>query len=188
VCELTSLFSLTCIPPPPPKKKKKAQREGERFCRIGASVKAMQNAVTEVLAVQLEKLQMLGPGANNSDFVHFFCPHSYFHVIIHVCKKNWKVSSSFGKGIGLDTHEPLYEFLLNGTVFTIEPGLYFNRVAFTKQTFEQNPRIIRQNVEPLVENGFGGIRIEDTYLVTEKGCVALSNAAKTIEEIEDLMN
>lgn len=78
--------------------------------------------------------------------------------------------------------------LVNGTVFTIEPGIYFNRVAFTNQTFVENPQIVREKVEPLVKSGFGGIRIEDTYLVTEKGCVALSDAAKTVDEIERLMN
>ena len=77
--------------------------------------------------------------------------------------------------------------LLPGTVLTIEPGIYFNRVAFTDEAFARYPQVVQAAVEALVVAGFGGVRIEDTYLVTATGCEALSDAPKTVAEIEQIM-
>jgi len=64
---------------------------------------------------------------------------------------------STGHGLGLDIHEPPRislnnETLVNGNVVTVEPGLYYERL--------------------------GGIRIEDSVLVTEKGCINLTRYKK----------
>lgn len=67
---------------------------------------------------------------------------------------------SLGHGVGLDIHEaPVLSkksetVLKKGMIITIEPGLYF------KDKF--------------------GIRIEDTYLVTENGCKSLTNIQKNL--------
>ena len=64
-----------------------------------------------------------------------------------------------GHGIGLAIHErprlgaKCEEKLLPGMVLTIEPGVY--------------------------RAGWGGVRIEDSVLVTETGAQVLSHAAKT---------
>lgn len=64
---------------------------------------------------------------------------------------------STGHGIGLEIHEPPRvaankEVLVKGNVVTIEPGLYYEKL--------------------------GGIRIEDTVLVTNKGCLSLTRYKK----------
>jgi Xaa-Pro aminopeptidase len=65
---------------------------------------------------------------------------------------------STGHGVGLDIHEapriaPGSGRLRAGMVVTIEPGLYYR--------------------------GLGGVRIEDTVLVTKEGCQLLPRCAKT---------
>jgi Xaa-Pro aminopeptidase len=70
---------------------------------------------------------------------------------------------STGHGLGLEIHEPPRvgkkdkTSLLNGMAITIEPGVYLE--------------------------GFGGIRIEDTVVVTESGCEILTPTTKDLRVI-----
>ncbi len=64
---------------------------------------------------------------------------------------------STGHGLGLDIHEPPRisinnETLVSGNVVTVEPGLYYEKL--------------------------GGIRIEDSVAVTDKGCINLTKYKK----------
>ena len=69
---------------------------------------------------------------------------------------------SFGHGIGMEVHEiPVISskskmMCRKGMVVTAEPGIYIK--------------------------GWGGVRIEDDILVTEKGCEALSRLSKKAEQ------
>jgi len=70
---------------------------------------------------------------------------------------------SLGHGIGLDVHErPLIgvrsvDILKEGMVFTVEPGVYIP--------------------------GWGGVRIEDTVLVTGEGCEILTDYTKSLDSM-----
>jgi Xaa-Pro aminopeptidase len=70
---------------------------------------------------------------------------------------------STGHGLGLEIHEPPrigkkdLTKLQAGMAITIEPGVYIE--------------------------GWGGIRIEDTVLVTDKGCEILTPTTKELREI-----
>ena len=68
-----------------------------------------------------------------------------------------------GHGVGLEIHELPYVNarrkcrLSAGNVLTIEPGVYIS--------------------------GWGGVRIEDMVLVTDKGCEVLTKAPKEIRKV-----
>ncbi len=70
---------------------------------------------------------------------------------------------SIGHGVGLEIHEPPFArrssatLLEVGNVITIEPGLYYK--------------------------GIGGVRIEDTVIVTETGCENLARPSKELVEL-----
>ncbi|HEV3201408.1 MAG TPA: Xaa-Pro peptidase family protein [Bryobacteraceae bacterium] len=70
---------------------------------------------------------------------------------------------STGHGLGLEIHEPPRigkrdkKRLQTGMAITIEPGVYLE--------------------------GFGGIRIEDTVIVTDKGCAVLTQTSKDLRVI-----
>jgi Xaa-Pro aminopeptidase len=67
---------------------------------------------------------------------------------------------SLGHGIGLRTHEPprlsplSSEILAAGNVVTLEPGIYYP--------------------------GWGGVRIEDDIVLTDRGCRVLTRAPKEL--------
>lgn len=111
-----------------------------------------------------------------------------------------------GHFLGLDTHDvggypkgveridrPGLRFLrtrrelLPGMVVTIEPGLYFIP-ALLKPAFEDPEKekfLNKEKIEKLLN--FGGVRIEDNLIVTDKGTENMTNVPKEIREIEDVM-
>jgi Xaa-Pro aminopeptidase len=104
-------------------------------------------------------IQVMGESLNQTaDEMKKLMPHSTSH---------W---------IGLDVHDPCAYVddqgreikLQAGMTFTVEPGLYFNKV----QGFE--------NYEGI------GVRIEDDVVVTNNGCEVLTSVQKEIDEIEQL--
>ena len=75
-----------------------------------------------------------------------------------------------------------------GDAFTIEPGIYVSRAML--DALPDTPRnrafIAKvRSVVPRYENT--GIRIEDDYIITDKGLERVSLVAREIDEIEALM-
>jgi len=100
---------------------------------------------------------------------------------IHSCKNNLNNQANIfikkfythfiGHNIGLDTHDPNHDYYLTERcIFTIEPGLYFNKESLA---FE-------------IPNEFyelGGIRIEDMYTILENsGELNLIKLSKFIQK------
>lgn len=68
---------------------------------------------------------------------------------------NYFYTHFIGHNVGLDTHDPMHDGVIRiGCVFTIEPGIYFNRKII--------PFLI-----PDIFYQVGGVRIEDMYTITK---------------------
>ena len=71
-----------------------------------------------------------------------------------------------------------------GMVITVEPGIYFNRYAL-ERIFLPDPRFARYINKEVLERYMpvGGVRIEDNFLVTDKGVQNLTTAPKGEEAL-----
>ena len=72
-------------------------------------------------------------------------------------------------------------------VITVEPGLYFNKTSLAMWT--KVPYLRKYfNMEKVEQyRPVGGVRIEDTVLITEDGINNLTIAPKTVKDIEAVM-
>jgi Xaa-Pro aminopeptidase len=124
------------------------------FGRPGAKVKHMYHAVLEA---QLAAIEAVRAGASTARVDRaarqVLKRHGLDRAFVH----------STGHGLGLEIHEPPRvgrkdkTKLATGMAITIEPGVYLE--------------------------GFGGIRIEDTIVVTETGCEILTPTSKELRMI-----
>ena len=113
-----------------------------------------------VLAGQKKALALVKPGANGKMIDQTI--RDFFTAQGYKTEKMQGFIHGTGHGVGLDIHEEprihqKKSILKAGNVITIEPGLYYQ--------------------------GLGGVRIEDTVVVTEKGCLNLAKFSKRLLEL-----
>ena len=93
--------------------------------------------------------------------------------------------------IGMDVHDvgDYRRPLEPGMAFVIEPGLYIRGAALAELPDTPENRAFREKVAPAVARYQGiGVRVEDSFLLTETELVRLSaKAPRTLKEIEDLV-
>jgi Xaa-Pro aminopeptidase len=96
-------------------------------------------------------------------------------------------------GIGLEVHDPAQFYAGDrtfrvGDAFTIEPGIYVSSRMLAALPDTPRNRAFVARVRPVVARYEGtGVRIEDDYVITERGLERISTPPREIAEIEALM-
>ncbi len=148
-----------------------AQDAGMKAARIGAKTVDIERAAEAVVKQGLLKLGLV-TDASGPQFRTW-----YTHGICH-----W---------IGMDVHDvgDYKRPLEAGMAFVIEPGLYIRPEALEQLADTPENRAFRDKVAPAVKKYAGiGVRIEDSFLLTEKELVRLSaKVPRTTQEIDDFM-
>ena len=94
---------------------------------------------------------------------------------------NLLMPHSLGHSVGLDNHDVGDLVVLKeNMVIALEPGVYFKNYMINNNDF--NKETLRRCIN------MGGIRIEDTILVTKNGSRVLSNVPKEIKELTRMLS
>ncbi|MEO8071175.1 MAG: aminopeptidase P family protein [Acidobacteriota bacterium] len=146
----------------------RAQDAGIAAARPGARIADVTAAVRAVFADGLRGLGLvvdLAGSLTESAQVSLWFPHGPVH------------------GIGVDVHDSL-DALNPGAAFVIEPGLYIRED--TLENLSRTNASLAARLRPATERFRNvGVRIEDSFLMTESGPVMMSAAApRTIPDIE----
>jgi Xaa-Pro aminopeptidase len=162
-----------------------AQSAAERQVKIGAPAGLMSDSASATLAAGLARLGLIeSPAAVydcDADGTRAQCPQLRLYYM-----------HGLGHGIGLEVHDPdQYYFsrtIRPGSAFTIEPGVYVRANVLDVLPETPRNRALSARLRPVVERYKNiGVRIEDDYLVTERGVEWISRAPREIAEIERLM-
>jgi Xaa-Pro aminopeptidase len=147
-----------------------AQEAGIAAARPGVRAEAVTNAIRGVFRVGLRDLGLVRRAAAGAELeaeIDLWFPHLPIH------------------GIGVDVHDPLGD-LVPGAAFVIEPGLYIRPDAFARPGALPLPQGLADQLAPVVARYRDiGIRIEDSFLMTESGPVMISaGAPRRIADLE----
>jgi Xaa-Pro aminopeptidase len=151
-----------------------AQDAGIAAARAGTPTSAITQACRAVFAHGLLKLGLItetDPGeAQNAQVGRWFT-----HGPVH--------------GIGVDVHDPLGQQLAVGSAFVIEPGLYIREVVLDQLPKTPENLTFIEKVRPAVKRFKDmSVRIEDSFLLSDKGLEMLSaRAPRQAGEIERVM-
>jgi Xaa-Pro aminopeptidase len=162
-----------------------AQAAAERQAKPGASARAMDDSASAVLAAGLARLGLIeSPTATYDCAVGQTtqqCPQ-YRLYYMH----------GLGHGIGLEVHDPEQYYFTStiaaGSAFTLEPGIYVREHVLEEMPDSPRNRELAVKLRSAVNTYRNiGVRIEDDYIVTERGVEWISRAPREIDEVEAAM-
>jgi Xaa-Pro aminopeptidase len=167
-----------------------AQLAAERNSKLGMSSGAALDSSQDVRARGLAKLGLIESADATLDMpwrtdcanAPRSCQQATFWMI-----------HGISHGIGLAVHDPAQFYTGNrtfqvGDAFTIEPGIYISTAMLEALPDTPKNRAFIAKVKPAVlryQNT--GVRIEDDYIVTERGTERISTVPREIAEIEAVM-
>lgn len=163
-----------------------AQAAAERNAKPGTPANVMSDSATAVIAAGLARLGLIESPTATYDAV---APDGSLRQAPQV---TLYYMHGLGHGIGLEVHDP-EQFYYTGTIaegsaFTIEPGIYVRQNLLEILADTPRNRSLIAKLRPAVERFRNiGVRIEDDYIVTDKGLEWISRAPREIDEIEALM-
>jgi Xaa-Pro aminopeptidase len=167
-----------------------AQKAAERNSKPGMSAAAAQDSSIDIRARGLAALGLVEsvdasfdpPWPADCARQPRQCRQSMFWMI-----------HGISHGLGLAVHDPAQFYYNNrvfqqGDAFTIEPGIYIGTSMLDQLPDTPRNRAFIAKVKPVVQRFENtAARIEDDYVITEKGLERISNAPREIAEIEALM-
>jgi Xaa-Pro aminopeptidase len=94
-------------------------------------------------------------------------------------------------GLGLEVHDPMQAYTSGtfqvGDAFTIEPGIYINPKFLDMLPDTPKNRAFIAKVRPVVQRyANAGVRIEDAYVLTDKGLEWISRVPRDLDDVETL--
>jgi Xaa-Pro aminopeptidase len=147
-----------------------SQQAGEKAAKAGSQAREIQAACDEVLRAGLVRIGLVTE-ATGTQF------------------KTW-ATHGVSHWIGMDVHDvSIPRPLAPGMAFTIEPGIYIREAALEDLPKTPANRAFAEKVRPLVEKYKNiGVRIEDSYLLTDTGLERLSaGVPRTLDEVEQFL-
>ena len=152
----------------------KAQDAGMAVAKLVAPTQSIAQACREVFAEGLLRLGLIteaAPGAAQNAQVSRWFTHGPTH------------------GIGVDVHDPLGPNLVAGSAFVMEPGLYIREAVLNELPDTPENKAFIDKVRPAVQKYKDiGVRIEDSFLMTEARLIRLSaKAPRLVADIEGVV-
>jgi Xaa-Pro aminopeptidase len=163
-----------------------AQAAAERLAQPGMIAQRMSDTAAAVIAAGLTRLGLIESPTATFDVV------GRNGAMRQASQAGLYYMHGLGHGIGLEVHDPeQYYFdgtISQGSAFTIEPGIYVRQNLLEILVDTPRNRALIAKLRPAVERYKNiGVRIEDDYIVTEKGLEWISRAPREIAEIEAMM-
>ena len=170
-----------------------ANREVMKRAKPGVSWVDMHLAAEEVILTGLKNLGLLQGEVKdmlNDRVCYYFMPHGLGHLMgldVHDVGGYLSFTPERSKEKGLDCLRTA-RILEKNMILSDEPGIYFIPYLLEKGFNDEKVKKYFAQDEIKKYYEFGGVRIEDDILITDDGCVNLTEGLpRTVEDIEKTM-